>query len=264
VDLRELPARTPSRHPWEIARARFFVDLIAGRAELARSVRIIDVGAGDGFLAQRLIGALPAGSTIVCFDPQYTVEQIRDFSSAAAPASLTFVREVPRGPYDLLLLMDVLEHVADDSGMLSRVVSQHLADQALVALSVPSGPWLYTQHDVSLGHLRRYGARDFDRLLVNAGLHVETRGGLFHGLLVARAGQKLWEVTRGVRSRPTVPLADHQPTAATIGIGGWRQGHVLTAAIGAALALDTRVSTLFAGANLTVPGLSLWALCSRR
>lgn len=263
MDLRELPTAPHSRHPWEVARARFFSGLIGRRPELARPVRVLDVGAGDGFLARQMLRALPGGSTVVCFDPHYTVEQTVDFTAPADGASIAFVREIPAGQYDLLLFMDVLEHVTDDRRLLDRLVTEHLADQGLVALSVPSGAWLFSQHDVSLGHRRRYAVNDFNRLLASAGLHIESCGSLFHGLLLARAGQKFWEVTRGIRSRPTA--GEDAPTSSKpIGVGGWRHGPTLTATVNAALGVETRASMLLARAALKVPGLSLWALCSKR
>jgi 2-polyprenyl-3-methyl-5-hydroxy-6-metoxy-1,4-benzoquinol methylase len=58
---------------------------------------------------------------------------------------------------DFIVAHDVLEHIEDD-----RAAADHLASllcpHGRLVLSVPSVPWLFGQHDVRLGHFRRYSA----------------------------------------------------------------------------------------------------------
>lgn len=61
------------------------------------------------------------------------------------------------------LLMDVLEHVADDAGLLAGIV-QHLSPGAYLLITVPADPSLFAQHDVTFGHYRRYEQSGFERL----------------------------------------------------------------------------------------------------
>ena len=46
MDLHELPDRPFQRHPWEVARARFFCAMLGRRVAMDRPLRILDVGAG--------------------------------------------------------------------------------------------------------------------------------------------------------------------------------------------------------------------------
>src|SRR5215203_824213 len=129
MDLRELAEDGGrSRHPWESARARYFSRLLARRLPVGRPVRVLDVGAGDGYLASQLIASLPEGSTIVCFDSRYTDEHLDRLGRGADSRSLTYVRQLHSGRFDVLLFLDVLEHIDDERGMLSTCVAQRLKD----------------------------------------------------------------------------------------------------------------------------------------
>jgi hypothetical protein len=55
----------------------------------------------------------------------------------------------------LFLLMDVLEHVADDFAMLSELLAA-MTPGAHLLLTVPANESLWSEHDESFGHFRRY------------------------------------------------------------------------------------------------------------
>jgi hypothetical protein len=255
MDLHELPDRPFQRHPWEVARARFFCSVLAGQGAPGRPLRIMDVGAGDGYLAQQLLGGLPAGSEIVCFDLHYTDQQLARLGAAG----VSFTRTQPEGKFDLILLLDVIEHVADDHELLVRSAGA-LAEGGAILISVPAWGALYTKHDLFLGHHRRYRPGQLRAVIAEAGLRVEAGGGLFHSLLAVRAAEKLAELGRGMRTRP-VPAEFGGGDEA--GVGEWKGGAALTRVIGTLLALDNRASAATARLGLDIPGLSTWALCRK-
>lgn len=57
--------------------------------------------------------------------------------------------------FNLILIMDVLEHTKDDAAVL-RDVAKHLAPGGYVFITVPAHRWLFSAHDRFLGHYRRY------------------------------------------------------------------------------------------------------------
>src|SRR4030095_7628298 len=59
------------------------------------------------------------------------------------------------GAYDLVLLMDVIEHVDDDLGFLSAAL-EHLKPGGIVAINVPAHMAFYGKYDEVIGHKRRY------------------------------------------------------------------------------------------------------------
>jgi SAM-dependent methyltransferase len=257
LDLHELPDVPFARHPWEIARARFFRQLLASRGLFDRPRRVLDIGAGDGYLAGELIAAMPAGSEAVCFDPHYSDAQLSRWKGRG---SLSFTRERPAGRFDVILLLDVIEHVADDRDLLARSAADSLAEGGVVLVSVPAWQALYTKHDQFLGHHRRYRPAGLRQVVGDAGLTLVAGGGLFHSLLLVRAAEKLAELGKGVRSRPDPATFGGGDEA---GVGQWKGGKLLTGAIGAMLAADNGLSAATARLGLGVPGLSTWALCRK-
>jgi SAM-dependent methyltransferase len=258
MDLREMPQEVARRHPWEVGRAKFFHARLA--AHLRPGVRVLDVGAGDGYLAAQILAGLRGEGKVVCFDACYSDDHLKRFS-AAAPIGLTFSRARPEGAFDIVLLLDVLEHVPDDRGFLSGVVRDLLLPGGIVLASVPAHPSLYTKHDAVLGHCRRYRPAEFDSLLRDTGLMIDTSGGLFHGLLPLRAGQKLGELLRGVRAQTLVNSgAESADTALT----RWRAGPWVSGAVLGLLRLDNGISRICAKLGARLPGLSVWALATKR
>jgi 2-polyprenyl-3-methyl-5-hydroxy-6-metoxy-1,4-benzoquinol methylase len=264
MDLRELDGqastiKSGARHPWETARAHFFCGVIQHHARSDRALHVLDVGAGDGFLGRALLRELAPGSRVTCFDPHYTAEHLAQFSADATPG-LSFCRTLPAERFDFVLLLDVLEHVEDDAALLASLIANSLAHDGTVLVSVPAHPLLFSQHDVALGHHRRYDASALATLLNQAGLAIVRSGGLFHSLILPRAIAKLVERARGVRS---MPVASAPLSHAATEVGNWQGGPMLTSALGALLALDNRASSLTANLGIALPGLSVWALAKK-
>lgn len=59
--------------------------------------------------------------------------------------------------FDVILLADVLEHVADDRAFLTDVVT-NMRQGSTLLITVPAHQWLWSSHDAALGHHRRYSA----------------------------------------------------------------------------------------------------------
>ncbi len=59
------------------------------------------------------------------------------------------------GPFDLLAMFDVLEHVQDDRGAM-RWAAKHLTPGGILVITVPAFQWLWTEQDEAVHHYRRY------------------------------------------------------------------------------------------------------------
>jgi len=90
----------------------------------------------------------------------------------------------------LLTMMDVLEHVEDDFALLSGVLAECPVG-AYVLLTVPADLSLWSKHDESFGHYRRYDAERLAQLW--SGLPVET-------LLVSHYNSRLYPLVKAVRT----------------------------------------------------------------
>lgn len=127
---------------------------------------ILDVGAGSGFFSRYLLGGSFAKEAW-CVDISYGGDS--DASEAGKP--IHFRRSVNTVDADLVLLMDVLEHVDDDIGLLMDYASK-VPRGARFLISVPAFQFLWSGHDVFLEHKRRYRLNQIEDVVERAGLTV--------------------------------------------------------------------------------------------
>jgi SAM-dependent methyltransferase len=166
--------------------------------------QILDVGAGSGFFARVLLRDTAAQSA-VCVDPGYADER----SELYFDKRLVFSRTIPVAEADLVLLMDVLEHVDDDVGLL-RDVGSRTGPEARFIVSVPAFSWLWSGHDEFLGHRRRYTHEGLRRVLAAAGLRPLAGFYMFAAIFPAVAAQRLWQRVRRSAGPPTSDLRRHR------------------------------------------------------
>jgi SAM-dependent methyltransferase len=184
----ELHADIEDRHWWFAGRRRITRAVVERLAPAGANRCVVDVGCGtganlaalaDGWRCRGLDASedavrlaherFPALEVVRAEDPLERVDWLREA--------------------DVVLLMDVIEHVEDDFELLSRVLGP-LRAGAHVLITVPAEPALWSPHDVSFGHWRRYEA---ERLrLTWRGLPVTER--LFSGM-----NARLLPVIRTVR-----------------------------------------------------------------
>src|SRR5262249_44374054 len=80
---------------------------------------------------------------------------------------------VPERSYDLVLMLDVLEHIADDHEAL-RAARSAVRPGGHLLLTVPALSWLWSRHDEVNDHFRRYSRSLLRTVLRDAGFHVES------------------------------------------------------------------------------------------
>jgi 2-polyprenyl-3-methyl-5-hydroxy-6-metoxy-1,4-benzoquinol methylase len=132
----------------------------------ARAFRtLLDIGAGSGIFSKRLLRR--GVEAAICVDPAYREER----EEAVAGKPIRFVRQISGKKADLVLLMDVLEHVDDDVGLIQSALAGAV-DRAHVLITVPAFQSLFSAHDAFLGHKRRYTLRQLERVVRAAGLEI--------------------------------------------------------------------------------------------
>ncbi len=138
--------------------------------------RLLDVGAGSGFFSRHLLSETPAESAL-CVDIGYPAD--RDDSVAGKP--VRYRRDTGPTDCDLVLMMDVLEHVDDD-----RWLVRHYADKvpsgAHFLVTVPAFAFLWSGHDVFLEHKRRYRLPEIEMTMRDAGLEI-VHGSYYFGFV---------------------------------------------------------------------------------
>jgi SAM-dependent methyltransferase len=162
-------AEIDAEHWWFAARRRIVAALIAARAPQKPGARILEVGAGTGSNLAMLghFGRLDA------IEPDAWARALasRRTGVTVQGGMLPDQVELADHRYDLIVLLDVLEHIGDDVGSL-HVLRAKLAPGGRMVLTVPAAPWLWSAHDVAHHHKRRYTAGTLRTAFAEAGLSV--------------------------------------------------------------------------------------------
>jgi hypothetical protein len=208
---------------------------------------ILDVGAGDGWLGGELRREVFPGARLTCWDREYAGEAGLTFGNEA-----TFVADRPKGRFDLVMLMDVLEHVDDDAGFLRALSEDNSRDGTWFLVCVPAWDALYCSHDATFTHRRRYSPGELGEVLRTAGLEVVRDGDMFQTLLVPRALRVLVESVAGTRRQSREPKSL-----------SWSNGEVLARTAEKFFMAEAKSNLALRRLGVRVPGLSTWALCRR-
>ncbi len=184
----QLHADIEQRHWWFVARRRILRRLVAQVAPRSPQTTIVDVGCGTG-------------ANIAALADEYHCVGIDTSAEAVELASQRFpaVRFIAgRAPGDLgelaaqarlFMLTDVLEHIADDYAAFSELLAA-ASPGCYFLVTVPADESLWSEHDESFGHYRRYDQARLEGIW--AGLPVTP-------LLVSYFNTRLLPIVRVVR-----------------------------------------------------------------
>jgi SAM-dependent methyltransferase len=116
-----------------------------------------------------------------------------DIKNGMLPNNIPFAKK----SFDVVVAFDVIEHVEQDVESLARLGEQ-LAPGGRLIMSVPALPWLWSKHDETHHHFRRYTRKSLNETLVKAGLQ-PMRISYFNTLLFpAIAGIRLVRKALGI------------------------------------------------------------------
>jgi 2-polyprenyl-3-methyl-5-hydroxy-6-metoxy-1,4-benzoquinol methylase len=257
VEARARAVESAGRHPWERARVEAVRSLIERHAPLQAGDVVLDVGCGDSYVVEQLARRYP-GVHFHAVDTGFTDETIGHLRArledvnVSLHRSLDDVQPLTVTPVAVVLLMDVLEHVADDRALLRDVASRRfVSPDTCFVITVPAYAWLFSSHDRLLGHYRRYSTPVLVRQIEAAGLAVVDHGSFFGSLLPVR-------ILQAARER----LFKAPPPAAT-GLSTWRGSEAAARAVAGVLRADARISMALGRAGISLPGLSNFAVCRK-
>lgn len=148
------------RHWWFTARREIMRALVEQLAPPHTGKTVVDVGCGTGAniasLAEgyRAIGIDAAAEAIDRAQSRFSQAELHCTADAERVAQLVAAA-------DVVLCMDVMEHVPDDFALLSSLIAAAQPGAHLV-LTVPALLSLWSGHDVALAHYRRYDRERFE------------------------------------------------------------------------------------------------------
>lgn len=154
-----------TRHWWFRAKRQIVLALLEGKfgphtASAPR--RVCDLGCGCGIMLHDFAqhGYQVAGLEASARGVSYCAARGRPVLQGILPDDAA---KLP-GPFDVVTLLDVLEHIPDDLAALQSAAGL-VAPGGVLVLTVPAFPWLWSGHDERHNHLRRYTRTTLLRLV---------------------------------------------------------------------------------------------------
>lgn len=175
-------------HWWFAGRRDMIRTVIDRLIRLPQNARILEAGCGTGGNLEMLmrLGELDAFE----YDAQAREVAAKKSALDIAYGALPDDIPNPKKRYDLIALFDVLEHIEDDRATLEGLAGR-MAPDARIFVTVPALPWLWSRHDESHHHFRRYTRKSLKEVSQKAGLEVE-HSFYFNGLLLPVAVGMRW------------------------------------------------------------------------
>jgi hypothetical protein len=159
---------------------------VAGYLPRQTPFQLLDIGAGAGLLGVYLARDRPQ-ATYRFIEPLASLKDHleQEYGAPANAAGLQTFAEI-----DFLVLLDVLEHQADDRAFLADLVGR-MAPGTLLLVTVPALDILWSQWDVALGHHRRYTKSSLRRILDGLPVHVSEMSYLFPEMVPVGLARRL-------------------------------------------------------------------------
>ena len=187
-------AELDQKHWWFTARRRILAAVIRRVVRAPAEARILELGCGTGHNLDMLgaFGRVEASE----LDDHARELATKRLGRAVEKVALPDLTKFPADSYDLVALLDVLEHVPDDKGSLAAIFTRLKPGGALL-LTVPANPWMWSAHDVAHHHHRRYRKREIAELARAAGYEVDLLSPFNTMLFPLIAGVRVLNKIRG-------------------------------------------------------------------
>ena len=200
-------ARIQGEHWWFLGRRRIIGGILGRHLEGDRGSgrRILDVGCGTG----GMLAELRRFGTVEGVDTEpAAVELCHRRGELAVRLAPENELPYPDGSFELVTLLDVIEHAKDDQTLLAEV-GRVLVPGGLALVSVPAYMWMWDQQDELAHHYRRYTRPRLLASLALAGFE-PVRATYFNTILFPPVAAV--RLARRLRPRPAEPGSDFDLT----------------------------------------------------
>jgi SAM-dependent methyltransferase len=187
LEIYHKTAESEDKHWWFIGR-RKIVGQVLDRLALPQESMLLEVGCGSGGNLPLLsrygkVYAMEIDKTALAYAMNRRIGTI-------APGRLPEIIPFPEIQFDLMLMTDVLEHIAEDTLSLENL-RRRLKPGGYLLLTVPAFQALWSRHDQLHHHQRRYRRDRLRDIVVKAGYEVVLASYINTFLFPAIAGLRL-------------------------------------------------------------------------
>lgn len=262
MDLVEVKNRKDTivvRHPWELARFEIVTSILKDVMKNEPDYNVLDIGCGDVFFISKMADIYPQAH-FYAIDIAFTDDIISVLKESVKGKNIYLFKTLDEANLhlkkeaDLVLLLDVVEHIEDDIAFLKSLHSNPaISNQTHIMITVPAYQSLFCSHDHFLGHYRRYTNKTLLHTIKSTGFAKVQLGYFFFSLIPPRIIQVLKEKIM----KPNL-------NSETTGLVEWNKGAGITNLIKGVLLLDFKISKLIKNiTGLSLSGLSNYILCKK-
>lgn len=153
---------------WHVGRSKILETFLENMS-LPKEAKILDVGCGTGETTRFLtnfgeVWGVDISRKALEFCRRQGLENLRQGGACELPFDSR--------SFNLVAMLDVVEHVEDDSTALKEAY-RVLAKGGWLLITVPALKYLWSDHDEALDHKRRYSKRELEVRIENAGFRIE-------------------------------------------------------------------------------------------
>ena len=155
-------------HWWFCARRKILSSLLQKYVPVGNCV--LEVGAGTG----ANLALLEKWGTVTALEPNpFAANYLsQHFNVKIIRESLPTARKTDLENFDLIAALDVLEHIKEEDSALNFIY-QRLRPGGRAIITVPAFDFLWSSHDETLHHQRRYLKSELANKMKSAGLKIE-------------------------------------------------------------------------------------------
>lgn len=166
----ERMAELDSAHWWFVARRQILRSVIRREVKPPADARILEIGCGTGHNLAMLgeFGHVEAAE----LDPMARAIAARRLGRPVHDFALPDLSAFPPSHFDLVALLDVLEHIEGDEPALDAIRAR-LKPGGKLLVTVPGNKWMWSAHDLAHHHHRRYARAELTSLARRTGFAVD-------------------------------------------------------------------------------------------
>ncbi len=153
-------------HWWWAGRQTLIKELLIGD----NPKKILDIGCGTGETLTFVKSIFPKAAVT---GVDLSAEAVAYTKRRGHPAKKADALHLPfaEGSFDAILLLDVIEHIEDDSAVLAEA-KRVLKSNGVIVITAPALQFIWSAHDENQGHYRRYTRRRLTSLAKKNNLRI--------------------------------------------------------------------------------------------